>query len=95
MTKKGEMSLVNEAEQKIRDNAEYYSVALFQPGSSTRSNMTFERLDHAIKYCEVVLAEINRYRSGIIYAVDKTERFAMVGSMDRKLNWKPIVVNVA
>lgn len=95
MTKKGELSLVDEAEQKIRDNAVFYSVALFQPGSSTRSNMTFERLDHAIKYCEVVLAEPNRYRSGMIYAVDKTERFAMVGSMDRKLVWKPIVVNVA
>jgi hypothetical protein len=95
MTKKGELSPVDEAEQKIRDNAEYYSVAMFQPGSSTRATITFARLDHAIKYCEVVLAEPNRYRSGMIYAVDKTERFAMVGSMDRRLNWKPVVVNVA
>ena len=95
MTRKGEMSLVDEAEQKIRDNADYYSVALFQPGSSTRSNMGFKRLDHAIKYCEVVLAEPNRYRSAMIYAVDATERFAMVGSMDRKLNWKPVVVDIA
>ena len=95
MTKKGELSPVDEADQKIRDNAEYYSVALFQPGSSTRSTMSFARLDHAIKYCEVVLTEINRYRSGMIYAIDKTGRFAMVGSMDRKLKWKPVVVNVA
>lgn len=95
MARKGEMSPVDEAEQKIRDNADYYSVALFQPGSSTRSNMSFKRLDHAIKYCEVVLTEPNRYRSAMVYAVDETERFAMVGSMDRKLNWKPVVVNVA
>jgi hypothetical protein len=95
MTRKGEMSLVDEAEQKIRDNANYYSVAPFQPGSSTRSNMTFKRLDHAIKYCEVLLSEPNRYRSAMVYAVDETERFAMVGSMDRKLNWKPVVVDIA
>jgi hypothetical protein len=92
MPRKGEMSLVDENEQKIRDNAEQYNVTFFQPGTSTRLGMAFLDLNVAMKYCEVTLKEPNRIRSAMIYAVDKAERFALVGSMDRSLIWKPVAV---
>lgn len=91
MAKKGELKPVDAAEQTIRDNAIRYNVVMYQPSSSLRDRMSFEKLDVAKKYAEVVLKEANRIRSVMIYAVNEYENHAMVGSMGRDLVWKEVI----
>jgi len=91
MAKKGELKPMDAHEQEIRENAKYYNVILFQPATSSRHAMSFELLEHAKKYAEVTLSEPNRIRTAMIYAVNEYGNHAMMGSMDRDLNWKEVV----
>jgi hypothetical protein len=80
----------DEHTKNVIDNAEYYNVAFFQPGTSTRVYQTFDDLDVAKKYAEVSLSEPNRLRSAMIYAIDEYRNHALVGTMGRDLIWKKI-----
>jgi hypothetical protein len=85
------LKVVDEHEQKVRDNAVYYNVSFFQPGVGTQVYQSFEDFKHAKAYCQVVLKEPNRLRSGLIYAIDDNGNHALVGTMDRNLTWKEVI----
>lgn len=74
--------------KNVIDNAQYYNVAFFQPGTSTRVYQTFDKLETSKKYAEVSLSEPNRLRAAMIYAIDEYENYALVGTMGRDLVWK-------
>lgn len=72
----------------IIENAEFYNVAFFQPGTSTRVYHSFYDLNVSKAYAEVALSEPNRLRSAMIYAIDEHKNHALVGTMGRDLVWK-------
>ena len=83
MAKRGELKPMDEFEEAIRANAVAYNVVCFQPGASSRVYQSFEVLEHAIAYGKVVLAEPNRIRSAMIYAIDAQDHHALVGTINR------------
>jgi hypothetical protein len=83
MPKKGELKPMDVFEESIRENAVAYNVVFFQPGQSSRVYQTFNDLNLAIKYSAVTLSEPNRIRTGMIYAIDKENHHALVGTMNR------------
>lgn len=91
MAKKGELKPMDAFEEDVRQNAVYYNITLFVPGSSTRVKESAATLDDAIIQGNKLLQGNIKARSAMIYAVDKDERFAMVGSLDRAGKWKQVV----
>lgn len=88
--KKKEPHPFDEHTKNVIENAEYYNVAFFQPGTSTRVYQSFDDLNTAKKYAEISLSEPNRLRSAMIYAIDEFTNHALVGTMGRDLIWKKI-----
>ena len=74
--------------KNVIENAVYYYVVFFQPGSSIRQYKTFEDLKIAKAYTMATLKEPNRLRSAMIYAIDESDQHALVGTMNRDLVWK-------
>lgn len=70
-------------EKEICDNPSHYNVVLFQPGKNSRVGMSFDNLEMAIEYGKVVLAEPNRIRATMIYAIDENNHHALVGTINR------------
>lgn len=90
--KKGQIKEIDAREQDIRDNAEYYSVTMFRGGTSGRPPAPhFDTLDEALEYAKQELSPYSMYRSAMIYAVNKHERSALCGSMNKTLKWKAVV----
>jgi hypothetical protein len=83
MPKRGELKPMDAFEQSIRDSAVGYNVVMFQPGVSSRVYQSFDNLQMAIEYSKVVLQEPNRIRSAMIYAIDKNDHHALVGTIKR------------
>jgi hypothetical protein len=83
MAKRGELKPMDAWEQDIRKNAVTYSVVMFQPGVSTRVYQTFDNLEMAKKYGEVVLSEPNRIRAAMIYAINEGGHHALVGTINK------------
>lgn len=83
MAKRGELKPMDAWEETIRNNAVSYSVVMFQPGTSSRAYGSFDNLDRAIAYGKIVLEEPNRIRSAMIYAIDKDDHHALVGTINR------------
>lgn len=83
---------VDEHTKSVIDNAQFYNVAFFQPGTSTRIYQAFDKLETSKKYAEVTLSEPNRIRSAMIYAIDEYENHALVGTMGRDLVWKEVEI---
>lgn len=93
MAKKGTLKPMDAFEEEIRKNAVAYNVVMFQPGKSSRVYQSFYILDQAIKYSEITLSEPNRIRSAMIYAIDKNEHHALVGTMNKHdLKFKKVEV---
>lgn len=92
MARKGELKPMDAFEEDVRQNAVQYNITLFVPGSSTRLKETTETLQEAIARCNELLEDNARARSAMVYAVDENDRFAMVGSVNRGSEWKPVVV---
>lgn len=93
MAKRGELKPMDEFEETIRANAVAYNVVCFQPGASSRVYQSFELLEHAIAYGKAVLKEPNRIRSAMIYAIDRDQHHALVGTINRdNLNFKKVEV---
>jgi len=92
MGKRGELRDMDKWEESIRNSAVAFSVVMFQPGASSRVYQTFEDLTTAQEYSKVVLQEANRIRSAMIYAIDNAGHHALVGTMDRALKWKEVVL---
>ena len=93
MAKRGELKPMDEFEETIRANAVAYNVVCFQPGASSRVYQSFELLEHAIAYGKAVLEEPNRIRSAMIYAIDRDQHHALVGTINRdNLNFKKVEV---
>lgn len=91
-TKSKTIHPVDEHTQNVIDNAQFYNVAFFQPGTSTRIYQSFDKLETSKKYAEVTLSEPNRIRSAMIYAIDEYENHALVGTMGRDLVWKEVEI---
>ena len=83
MPKRGELKPMDEFEESIRANAVAYNVVMFQPGASSRVYQSFELLETAIAYGKVILSETNRIRSAMIYAIDRENHHALVGTINR------------
>lgn len=92
MPRKGELNIVDADEQRICDNPEFYNVAFFQPGTSTRVNKSFYELEYAKEYAKQILKDTNRIRSAMIYAIDEYKNHALVGTIHQDdLKWKEVV----
>jgi hypothetical protein len=83
MGKRGELKPMDAFEQSIRDSAVGFNVVMFQPGVSSRVYQSFDSLPMAIDYSKSVLKEPNKIRSAMIYAIDKHEHHALVGTVKR------------
>jgi hypothetical protein len=83
MPKRGELKPMDAFEQSIRDSAVGYNVVMFQPGQSSRVYQSFNELQPAIEYSKTILQEPNRIRSAMIYAIDKHDHHALVGTVKR------------
>lgn len=83
MAKRGELKPMDAFEEGIRNSAVAYNVVMFQPGVSSRVYQSFTELQEAIEYSKVVLKEPNRIRSAMIYAIDKNEHHALIGTVKR------------
>jgi hypothetical protein len=81
--KKGNLKPMDAFEESIRNRAVSYNVVMFQPGKSSRVYQSFTELDMAIEYSKTVLNEPNRIRSAMIYAIDKDQHHALVGTVNR------------
>ena len=91
MAKRGELKPMDAWEHTIRDNAVAYNVVMFRPGKSSRVYQSFDNLDKAIAYSEITLQEPTTFRSAMVYAIDKGEHHALVGTMIKyDLQWKPV-----
>jgi hypothetical protein len=91
MSKVGDLKPVDEREQNIRDNAKHYNVVMFTPASSTRERKQFDNLVDAKEYSNMILQEPNKIRTAMIYAANEYDNQAMVGSIDRQLEWKEVI----
>ena len=89
--KKGTLKELDAWEQNIRDNAEYYNAVLFIPATSSRQTSKFKTLDGAKEYSIHEISAQPNVRTAMIYAVNKTERSALVGSIGRNLVWKEVI----
>lgn len=94
MARKGELKPMDQYEQDIRDNAIAYNVVGFTPGSSSRMYMSFEDVNHAIMYSKQLLKDEVRIRSAMIYAIDEYEKHALVGTINRDMQYKEVVPQV-
>lgn len=92
---KTEVKSIDEIQKEIINSAIYYHVVFFQPGSSTRLTQSFEKFIVAKEYAKILLAEPNRIRSAMFYAVCEDERTALYGTMGRDLKWKPVFEETA
>lgn len=90
MGKKGELRDMDKWEEGIRRSAVSFNVVMFQPGASSRVYQSFDTLATAQEYSKVVLQEVNRIRSAMIYAIDESGHHALVGTMGRDLKWKKV-----
>lgn len=88
-SKKGELKEVDAREQMIRDNPLKHSAVLYRPRFPVRQD--FDTFDEAMAFISTGMREGVEYRSALIYAIGDLERTALVGTMDRNLNWKPVV----
>jgi hypothetical protein len=70
-------------EKEIIDNPDHYNVVLFRPLQDSRVGMSFDDLSMAIAYGKAVLDEPNRVRAAMIYAIDKNNHHALVGTINR------------
>jgi hypothetical protein len=77
-------------EQQIKENAVAYNVVMFQPGSSSKVYQSFQEANAAIEYARTTLAEPNRIRSAMIYAIDAEKHHALIGTMGRDLKYKEV-----
>lgn len=89
MAKKGELKDVDAHEQRIRENAIKHSAVLYRPRFPVRQD--FDTFDEAMNFISTGMRDSSEYRSALIYAIGELERTALVGTMDRNLNWKPVV----
>lgn len=90
MAKRGELKPVDADEKRIRDNAQYYTVVGFRPGSGRKIYHTCNDVTWAKAYCVELLRETSlRLRAAMVYAVDEYERNALVGTMNLDEVWKP------
>lgn len=94
MARKGELKAVDQYEQDIRDNAVAYTVICFEPGKSSRAYATFEDLKYSIEYGKQVLRDLTRVRAAMIYALDEHDHHALVGTINRDMNFKEVVPKV-
>lgn len=93
MPRKGDLKPMDEFEESVRANVVKYNIVLFTPGSSSRVYQTVTELDEAKRCSLTFFEEMPRVRTAMIYAVNKDDRFALVGTMDRAGNWKPVVAS--
>jgi hypothetical protein len=70
-------------EKEIVENPDHYNVVLFQPTKDSRIGMSFADLSMAIAYGKAVLDEPNRVRAAMIYAIDKNNHHALIGTINR------------
>lgn len=89
MPRRGELKPVDAEEHRIRSNAKYYTVVGFTPGRGHKIYQTFEKLVFAKAYCaELLRNKTLCLRATMIYAVDKYDSNALVGTMGLDEIWK-------
>ncbi len=92
MAKRGNLKPMDEFEEDIRANAVKYNVVLFTPGSSSRLYYSSDTIEEAREFGLGAFEDLPRTRAAMIYAVDKSDRFALVGTVNRSRIWKPVTV---
>lgn len=92
MARKGELKPMDAHEQRIRDNAVAYNVVGFTPGSSSRMYMSFDDVKYAIVYAKQLLSDEVRIRSAMIYAIDEYDSHALVGTINRDMEYKEVAL---
>jgi hypothetical protein len=92
MPKKGQLKDMDAWEQSIRDAAVYYTTIAFQPQKGQIPLQSFENLEHAKKYAELVIDEVTRYRSISVYAINEAGNHTLVGTVNQfKKEFKEVV----
>ena len=76
--KKGDLKPMDAYEQGIIANASYYTVTLFQHGSSTRAYAQFKTVEECKEYCKDELNKDTPFRAAMAYAVDEYDHFALM-----------------
>jgi hypothetical protein len=90
--KRGDLKPVDEWEESIRNNAKYYGVVGFVPGTGNRAYQAFEELSYAKAYAQQLMSEKdNRIRTAMIYAIGEYNHHALVGSYDTQGKWKEVI----
>lgn len=92
MSRKNQLKPVDEAEEKVRNNAVGYKVVLIVPQSSNRDNATFASFDKALDYAKSSLDNYTHYRCAMIYAFDEIEKFILHGTIRQGQEYKKCVV---
>mgnify|MGYP000936078766 CR=1 FL=1 len=92
MAKRGDLKPVDEWEESIRNDPNYYSVVGFIPGTGNRNYQTFEDIRYAKAYAaELIKDKALRIRSAMVYAVGKFDNFALVGTYNADGEWKQVI----
>lgn len=90
--KRGDLKPVDEWEERIRNNAKYYSVVGFVPGTGNRAYQAFDTLNLAKAYAKELIKDSTiRVRSAMVYAVGQFDNFALVGSYNTDGVWKEVI----
>lgn len=90
MPKKGELKPMDVFEERIRAEAVAYNVTGFKPGSSTKVYESATTLDEAKARAVELLTADAGLRSAMVYAIDKEQHHALVGTVFKDLMWRPV-----
>lgn len=92
VAKRGDLKPVDEWEENIRNNAQYYNVVGWRPGGQKKEYQRFDNLVWAKAYAKELMKEkADRIRTAMIYAVGEYDHHALVGSYDINEQWKPVI----